>query len=295
MHNLIVILGPTASGKSALGVQLAIKFHGVVISADSRQVYRGLNLGTGKVSKKEMSGVPHYLLDVASPKGQYSVDRYVRDVRRALKKIPTTTPVFLIGGSPFYIDALTKPASFSSVQPNQALRRRLEKKSTVFLLALLKKKDPVRAKSIDQANRRRIIRAIEVAHGTSRAKGSHSRGIVLPKFRILKLGTKIPKPKLHNNIATRVDRRLHQGMIEEVRQLHHQGLSWKRLDAFGLEYRYIATYLQKYITKEEMITQLNSAIRHFAKRQMTWWKRDQEIHWVTPVRATLLVKKFLRP
>ncbi len=289
-RQLIIILGPTASGKSALGVRLAKKFHGVIISADSRQVYSGLNLGTGKVTKREMDGVPHFLLDVAAPRGQYSVDRYVRDVARVLQHIPARTPIFLVGGSPFYIDALTKPGAYSPVPPNPALRRRLEKKSTPLLIAMLKKKNPERAKTIDPANRRRLIRAIEVANDKKTRTFP-----VLPPFDILQLGTKISKPKLHTNIARRVDRRLQAGMINEVRQLHRQGLSWKRLDAFGLEYRYLAAYLQKNITKPEMVAQLNSAIRHFAKRQMTWWKRDQDIVWVTPTQAIPLVKKFLRP
>lgn len=288
-HQLIIILGPTASGKSALGIRLAKKFHGVVISADSRQVYRGMDLGTGKVTKREMSGVPHFLLDVAVPRGQYSVDRYVRDVVRVLKIIPVSTPIFLVGGSPFYIDALTKPDSYSPVPPNPVLRRRLAKRPTSLLIALLKKKDPKRAATIDQANRRRLIRAIEVASVKHAPKSP-----ALPTFHILTLGTKISKSKLHRNIAQRVDQRLRQGMINEVRRLHQQGLSWKRLDAFGLEYRFIAAYLQEKITKAEMITQLNSAIRHFAKRQMTWWKRDQEIHWISPTQAAPLVKKFLQ-
>lgn len=288
-YYIIVLLGPTASGKSSLGVQLAKKFHGVVISADSRQVYRGLDLGTGKITKQEMVGVPHYMLDVASPTGQYSVDRYVRDVQKTLKKISRGTPVFLVGGSPFYIDALTKPNSYSPVPPNSVLRRRLEKKTTDQLLAILKKKDPARLQTIDRANRRRIIRAIEVASAKHLPEA-----LVLPKFHILKLGTKISKQRLHRNIAVRVDQRLKQGMVNEVRRLHARGLSWKRLEAFGLEYRYIALFLQKKITKAEMMTQLKSAIRNFAKRQMTWWKRDQTIQWVTASQAAPLVKKFLQ-
>ena len=290
MYNLIIILGPTASGKSSLGVRLAKKFHGVIISADSRQVYRGLDLGTGKITKREMAGVPHYLLNVAAPTGQYSVDRYVRDVLRVLKKIPATTPVFLVGGSPFYIDALTKPNSYSPVPPNLVLRRRLEKLSTSLLIMLLKKKNPARAKTIDLANRRRLIRAIEVASVKHPPKTQ-----ALPTFRVLKLGTKISKPKLHRNISARVDQRINAGMINEVRRLHQHGLPWKRLDAFGLEYRYITTHLQGKITKQEMIVQLNSGIRNFAKRQITWWKRDQAIQWITPAQAAPLVKKFLRP
>ncbi len=298
MHQLIVILGPTASGKSTLGIILAKKFQGVIISGDSRQVYRGMDLGTGKVTKKEMMGVPHYLLDVASPKSQYSVAQYVRDVIRVLKKIPPMSPIFLVGGTPFYIDALTKPDSFSSVPPNPALRQRLEKKTTVQLVALLKKKNPTRLQNIDIANRRRLIRAIEISsHQSPPGKGgaAHRAGVVeLPKFRILKLGIAIDKQLLHKNIARRVESRMRQGMVREVQRLHKHGVSWNRLDALGLEYRWLSRYLRGQLTKPEAVVQLKSSIRHFAKRQMTWWKRDQEIRWVkNQSQASNLVKNHL--
>src|SRR4029078_4516477 len=125
-------------------ITLAKKYHGVVISADSRQVYRGMDIGTGKITKKEMKGVPHFLLSVASPKSQYSVARYVRDVSKVIKKTSPSTPIFLLGGSPFYIDALTKPNAFSSVPPNPTLRRRLAKKTTTQLVTRLRQLDPKR-------------------------------------------------------------------------------------------------------------------------------------------------------
>ncbi len=309
MRKLIIILGPTASGKSALGVRLAKKFHGVVISADSRQVYRGLDLGTGKITKREMRGISHYLLDVASPRGQYAVNRYVRDVHRVLKKIPPKTLIFLVGGSPFYIDALTKPNTYSPVPPNPALRRRLEKISTSRLIGQLHRLAPQRLSTIDTANHRRLIRAIEIATVTTPPArgGAASRfptpgGITrtgavgeLPQFRILKIGLSVPKAKLHRNIDRRVDQRMRQGMLNEVRRLHHQGVSWSRLDAFGLEYRYLGKILRGTLTRTDAIDKLKSATHDFAKRQMTWWKRDQSIHWVTPTQATPIVKRFLRP
>lgn len=288
-HTLIVILGPTASGKSSLGVKLAQRFHGVVISADSRQVYRGMDIGTGKITKREMRGVPHYLLDVASPRTQYSVAKYVRDVTKIIRRMPVTTPIFLVGGSPFYIDALTKPNSFSPVPPNPALRRRLAGWSNARLVARLQKINPARLSKIDTANRRRIIRAIEIA--------SHKGKIMspsLPAMRVLKIGIQLPKKTLHRNIDQRVDQRMKRGMVYEVRKLHQRGLSWKKLDAFGLEYRFLSRFLRGQLAKPAAVEQLKSATHDFAKRQMTWWKRDADIHWIrTQSSAAKLVRTFL--
>jgi len=298
MNNVIVILGPTASGKSALGVQLAKKFGGVILSADSRQVYRDMDIGTGKITVKEMDGVPHFLLDVASPRSQYSVARYVREASRIIKKIPTTQPIFLVGGSPFYIDALTKPNSFSPVPPNAALRRRLVELSSTTLLQRLEKLDPRRASTIDIHNRRRLIRAIEIASYSSPPRGggvAHRAGVVeSPPMRILKIGIQINQKTLYKNIDHRVDGRMKHGMTQEVARLHAEGLSWKKLEAFGLEYRFLSQYLQDQLSKQEAIEQLKHAIHHFAKRQMTWWKRDQEIHWITKkIQAEKIIRPFL--
>lgn len=288
-HSIIVILGPTASGKSALGVSLAKRFHGVVISADSRQVYRGLDLGTGKITKREMRGVLHYLLDIASPRTTFSVARYVRHAAHVIRRIPVQQPIFLVGGSPFYIDALTKPDSYSPIPPNPGLRRRLAAVSTTQLRAHLKRLDPARATVIDPANRRRLIRAIEIAsvrHPPS--------AIALPPMRVLRIGIKMEKTALRRRIDRRVDARMRAGMLAEVRRLHTHGLSWKKLDNLGLEYRFLSRRLRGILKPPQADQQLKSAIRDFAKRQMTWWKRDDDIHWVTnPAQASGLVTTFL--
>lgn len=281
--NIIVILGPTASGKSALGVTLAKKFGGVVISADSRQVYRGLDIGTAKITRREMRGVPHYLLDVASPRSQYSVARYVRDVQRFLKTIAERTPIFLVGGSPFYIDAVTRPGSHSSVPPNPKRRKGLEKKSNNQLRSMLKRLNPDRAKNIDWHNKRKVIRAIEVAlfrppPRPELAEGRRGTGVVEP-LNILKLGLNPPRQKLFRVIDHRIDQRWNR-MLDEVRKLHSHGLSWTRLDGFGLEYRYVSRYVRGKMNKDEAVHQLKTASHDFVRRQMTWWKRDKDIHWV---------------
>lgn len=292
-RSLIVLLGTTASGKSTLGVRLAKRFRGVVISADSRQVYRGLNIGTGKITKREMRSVSHYLLDVASPRSQYSVARYVRDMQRILKKLNPATPVFLVGGSPYYIDAATKPGSFSSVPPNIALRKRLETKTIQHLTKCLTVLDPSRRHTIDLRNKRRLIRAIEIAEATK--NDPNTKSVLVPSLRVLKLGMTLPRPILYRTIDGRVDRRIRQGMIAEAVRLHRNGLPWKRMEELGLEYRFMSRYLRGALDKAAMIAQLKTAIHHFAKRQMTWYKRDPDIHWIRNAQeAEKCVRSFLQ-
>ncbi len=292
-RSLVILLGTTASGKSALGVDLARKFGGIVISADSRQVYRGLDIGTGKMTKREMRDVPHHLLDVASPRSQYSVAHFVRDAQRVLETLEPGVPVFLVGGSPFYIKALTEPESFSRVPPHPARRRQLEKKSIRQLAERLIVLDAHRAASVDSHNKRRLIRALEIAEG--RRKNMNTKSVHPPFFRILKLGLTLPRPALYRAIDERVEKRLKQGMIREVQRLHENGLSWKRMEELGLEYRYISRFLRGILNKTAMAVQLKNAIHHFAKRQMTWFKRDPSIHWIRSEReAHRLVAAFLR-
>lgn len=275
--NIIVIVGPTASGKTSLSIELAKKFNGEVISADSRQVYRGLDLGTGKVTQEEMRGIPHHLLDVADPREQYTAHDFVRDASKAISDITSRGCLPIIAGGTFlYIDALLGRFSMPEVSPNHELRQKLEMLTTEKLFEMLKEKDATRAEHIDRANRRRLIRALEVieALGTvpaPRTDESHN---------VLTLGIAIDRDTLHHNIHTRLIERLKNGMIEEVEKLHACGLSYERMDELGLEYRYIAKFLQGEISREKMIELIDTKSRQFAKRQMTWLKRDKTIHWV---------------
>lgn len=291
-RDIIVILGPTASGKSRLGVRLAKKFHGIIISADSRQVYRGLNIGTGKIPKKERHGIPHFLLDVAPPRSQYSVARYARDVQRVLKNIPLSTPVFLVGGSALYIKAVTEPGWIANVPPNPKLRRRLEKMTTAQLVNLLRQKLPERILTIDRANRRRLIRAIEVAVSMpSPELGRAARGRL---HSMLKIGLAVPRATQFRRIDRQIAHRLRRGMIRETMGIHRQGVSWKRIEALGLEYRVLVQHLRGQLTRAEAETKMRTVTHDFARRQTTWWKHDQDIRWVTSDQQALrLCRKFL--
>lgn len=273
---IVVIVGPTASGKTSLSITLAKKFDGEVISADSRQVYRGLNLGTGKVTKEEMSGVPHHLLDVAEPQNTYTVSDFVDEARQAIADIVSRGKLpIIVGGSFFYIDALLGKISTPRIPPNEMLREDLEKKSNEELYDLLKTKDERRAKEIDSKNKRRLVRALEIIEAVGAVPETQS----VELYDTCTVGIKIPKEKLHENIHTRLFARVDEGMIEEVEQLHTEGLSYDRMEKLGLEYRYIASYLQGLVGKEEMLEELETKIRQYAKRQMTWLKRDADIKW----------------
>jgi len=349
-NKIIVILGPNASGKSELAVKLAKKFNGEIISADSRQVYKGLDIGSGKVPRdrpisfeKDSSeylyrGIPHHLLDVASPKRVFTVAQYQKLAKKALKDILKRGKIPIIcGGTGFYIDALIYDYQFPKVPPQPKLRKELEKKTTEELFAQLQKLDPERAKNIDRHNKRRLVRAIEIILITNKPVPLLNNIRVNPRiyprqsaYGVLKIGIKKSPEELKKLIKKRLLKRLKMGLIDEVRRLHYQqGLSWQRLDDLGLEYRYVSRYLRqqaqinadpeaeparygasptqtdaekKKILKkleQEMIETLNREIYRYAKRQMTWFKRDKEIYWINPrtkkgfQRIIKICKKFL--
>lgn len=304
LPKLIVVLGPTASGKSDLAVALALRLRsgqakkfgingGEIISADSRQVYRGMNIGTGKITKREMRGIPHCLLDVASPKRRFSAAQYKILAQKETKEILAKRKIPIIcGGTGFYIQAITENLQIPNVKPDLKLRARLEKKATNYLYEKLQKLDPRRAENIDPQNRRRLIRAIEIVKTTGQA---------VPKletkrlYDVLYIGIKKSPQELKKLIGQRLQKRLRQGMIKEVEKLRRTGVSWKRFDDFGLEYRWIAKFLQKKISRKEMILRLQKEIEHYAKRQMTWFKKNKGILWIdNKVEAENAVTEFMK-
>jgi len=291
---IIVILGPTSSGKSEMAVRLAQKFKGEIISADSRQVYKEMNLGTGKVTKKEMGNIPHHLLSIASPKRRFTVVQYKNLALKSINKILHKNKVPVIcGGTGFYIQALVDGLIFPEVKPDWKLRRKLEKKTVDELLKQLKTLDPERIKTIEKKNKRRLIRAIEIV---TKAKSP------IPLLRkspihcdVLIIGIKKEKEEIKKLIKKRLKRRFDKGMVAEIKKLRKQGVSWKRLEEFGLEYRWIAKFLQKKISYNQMLESLQKDSEHFSNRQMTWFKRDKRIKWVEKYKeAKSLTQKFLK-
>lgn len=293
MLKLIAVIGPTSSGKSDLAVKIARKFNGEVISADSRQVYKGMDIGTGKITKREMKGVPHYLLDVASPKKRFTVVEYRKLALKAIDKIfkKGKIPV-LCGGTGFYIQAVIDGISIPEVKPDWKLRKKLEMKTTEELFRHLKKLDPKRARNIDKKNKRRLIRALEIVIKTKRPVGAIKKHL-LP-CPILIIGIRKNPEELKRLIRKRLSKRLLQGMILEVKRLQKSGVSWKKLEEFGLEYRFIAQYLQDKINYQGMVEKIQKESEQFAKRQMTWFKSDKRIRWIDNYsQAEKLVKTFL--
>lgn len=292
-YKILIIVGPTSSGKSDLAVRLAKKFNGEIISADSRQVYKGMDIGTGKITKKEMQNISHYLLDVASPKKIFTVVQYRKLALQAIRKIFKKGKMPIIcGGTGFYIQSVLDGINIPAVKPDWKLRKKFEDATAEELFEKLKKLDKKRAKTIDKNNKRRLIRALEIVIKTKKPVPDFQKN-PLP-YPTLIIGVKKEQRELNDLIKKRLLKRLKMGMVNEVKNLHKNSVSWKRLEEFGLEYRYLALYLQDKIPYQEMLEILQKEIEHFAKRQMTWWKGDKRIIWIENFKkAEALTQQFL--
>ncbi len=290
---IVVILGQTATGKSDFAVEIAKNIKGEVISADSRQVYEGMDLGTGKITKKEMQKVPHHLLDVASPSATFSVSKYKKMSDKKITEISKNGNIPIIcGGTGFYIDAVIDDVVLPAVKPDKKLRKELEKKSKEELFLILKKLDENRAETIDRNNPVRLIRAIEIAKALGSVPALKKSDD--SKYDVIKIGLALPDDILKERIYKRLHARIKSGMIKEVQDLYNRGISWRKLENFGLEYRYCAQFIQGKFgdtnpttlklrgAREEMIEKLNTEIWHYAKRQKTWFKRDANTLWIDP-------------
>jgi tRNA dimethylallyltransferase len=278
---LVVILGPTAAGKSALGIALAQRFNGEIVSADSRQVYRGLDIGTAKVTPAEQALVPHHLLDVSNAQDIYTVSQFQHDAIAAIDDILARgRQPFLVGGSPHYIQAVVDNLDIPQVPPQPKLRAELEARSLPDLLTQLEELDPQSAATIDRNNPRRILRALEVCLVTNKPF-SEQRGLSQPLYNNLILGIQWPRDVLYRRIDVRIDERMKQGLIEEVEDLLARGLAHERLEAMGLEYRFVGRWLRREFTDEaEMVQRLKYATHDFVRRQLSWFRKDQRILWI---------------
>ena len=292
LPKLIVIEGTNASGKSSLGVELAARFSGEIVSADSRQVYRRLNLGSGKITAEEMKGVPHHLLDVRNPGEFFSMADFQRLAYEAIDGILQREHVpFLVGGTGLYVDAVADGYELSEKAPDHGLRAYLETFETPELYGMLKQKLP--DTDIDPRNRHRVMRALERLEADDWHPAAKT-----PRYELLKLGVTWPREILKQRIVERLEKRLQEGMVDEVKALLDEGISEEFMIKLGLEYKYLTWYLTGKIGYEQMKEELGNAIKKFAKRQMTWFHRDPRIHWLNmqnspAAEAAELIKEFL--
>ncbi len=297
--SLVVVLGPTASGKTSLSIKLAKKFNGEIINADSRQIYREMNIGTAKIPGKIVhnkyiaSGLVHHLIDIKNPSQKFSVQLYknlvIKSARDIFKmgKLP-----FLVGGTGLYIKAVTDNLDIPKIKADWKLRKKLEKKSLEVLAKILIKKDPDALKFIDLKNKRRIIRALEVMDKSNK-KFSELRTSGKPIFFILEIGIKTGKNVLKKNISLRLKQQFDDGLEKEVRKLYKKyGSKAPGLQAIG--YQEFIKYFQHHFTKDETLSLIEQNTLNYAKRQMTWFKKDKRIEWVcSEKQAAKLIKKFI--
>src|SRR5712692_5870024 len=297
LPKLVVVLGPTASGKSGSGITLAQCFHGEIVSADSRQVYHGLDIGTAKVTPEERALIPHHLLDVVDPREIYTVAQFQREAIAAINDILARDhQPFLVGGSPHYIQAVIDNLEIPHIEPQPELRAQLAARPLAELLAQLEELDPQSASTIDRNNPRRVIRALEVCL-VSGKPFSEQRKVAAPLYTSLLLGIQWPREVLYQRIDRRVDERMQQSMVQEVRDLLEQGVSHERLEALGLEYRFISRWLRgEFASEAAMVERLKYAIHDFTRRQLTWFRKDKRIVWLEGddlIRAKEEVEGFL--
>lgn len=287
MNKVLVILGPTATGKTDLSLHLAEKFNGELVSADSRQVYTGLDIGTGKMPAKfqiekangywVISGIRIWMYDVVNPKGQYNVARFTKDATIIISNIHKRGKLpILVGGTGLYIKALLEGFSNLVIPVDKKLRKNLEKQTLSQLQEQLKKVSPKRWRKMnysDRQNPRRLIRAIELS-GIQRIKFKR------PNYKTFKIGLTAPREILYLRIDERILSRINQGMIGEANNLHKKGLSLKRMKQLGLEYRVLADFLSgKIKEKDGLVNILKGKIHNFAKRQITWFKKEKDVNW----------------
>lgn len=287
MNNIICIAGPTASGKTALAVELAKRLGGEVISCDSMQIYRDMNIGTAKPTKREMQGIPHYMLDVAHPSEDFSVSRYCELADPILQDILSRRKTAIIaGGTGLYMDALIKGNTFAPC-PSTGMREKLEQQADSegmeAMLALLSSIDPEAAAKLHLADRKRIIRALEVYYETGETITAHNlkTQAIPPKYTPLWFALEdTDRQDLYDRIDSRVDKMLEDGLLEEIRMLLDRGIPEKCTAMQAIGYKEFIDYLAGRCSLAEATELVKQASRHYAKRQLTWFRRNKAIYWL---------------
>jgi tRNA dimethylallyltransferase len=297
--NLVVILGPTASGKTELAARLAWDLHGEIISADSRQVYRGMDIGTGKDLNQYIINaqkIQYHMIDVVDPESEFNLFEFQKGFYKIFSRIQNNSNLpILTGGTGLYLQAVLSGYEMPDATPDQELRKELDQKTIDELKAILFTFKPHLHNKTDLENKQRLIRVIEIERARN---NKNSKQDQRPAIDAAVFGISWERSILRQRITSRLEERLKQGMIEEVESLHAAGLSWSRLDSFGLEYRYVSQYLQNRFSFDEMKSKLNTAIHQFAKRQETWFRRMERngiaIKWIQTNEYELLKESVIK-
>ena len=283
---VIVICGPTASGKTALSIQLAKKIDGEIVSCDSMQIYKEMNIGTAKPTLEEMQGIKHYMIDTISPEQRYSVADYKKDAKKAIREIIEKGKVpIVVGGTGLYVDSLIYEIEYPNIEFDEKYRQQLEKQAGENGLEDLYKEaekiDPEAMKKISENDKKRIIRVLEIYHakGYNKTEQERKSREKEPEFDYLVYGLNMPREKLYERINLRVDLMIEQGLIEEVENIYNK---YKKFPTAmqGLGYKEVVEYLNGDLTKEEMIEKIKQETRRYAKRQMTWFKKNKQTIWL---------------
>lgn len=286
-ENLFILIGPTAIGKTALSIDLAKKLGGEIISADSMQIYKFMDVGTAKIKNSEMNGIPHYLVDIVYPDEEYTVANYQRDARNLITEINSKNRLpMVVGGTGLYINSLVYNLNFTRIPPNHEYRRELdeiaERYGDSHLHDRLKEIDEGSSKTISQNDRKRIIRALEIYKLTGKTMSEYNKDFrrELDSYNLSMVCLNMDRKKLYNRIDNRVDIMIENGLVEEVKSLLNRGYDKSLVSLKAIGYKEIIMYLEDEITLDYAIDKIKQGSRNYAKRQLTWFRRDRRIKWI---------------
>lgn len=285
--NLFILVGPTASGKTSVSIELAKKLNGEIISADSMQIYKHMDIGTAKVTPEEMEDIPHYLIDIVYPDEEFTVADYKENAEKFIADINSRKKLpIVVGGTGLYVNSLVYDLNFTQVPPNEEIRNRLEsladKYGNEYIHKMLEKIDNESYNKINVMDRKRIIRAIEIYEVTGKPMSEQNKNFRKPidKYNLVVVGLNMDREKLYERINLRVDKMVEEGLVEEVSKLLEMGYNKDLVSMQGIGYKEIISYLEGELTLEESLELIKKGTRNYAKRQLTWFRRDKRIKWV---------------
>lgn len=285
--DLLVLIGPTAVGKTSLSIDLAKKIDGEIISADSMQIYKYMNIGTAKVKREEMENIPHHLINIVYPDEEFTVADYKRNAEKYINKINELGKIpVVVGGTGLYINSLVYELRFTNVEANEDFRHKYNELADTcgneYIHNELYKIDKVSAKRINPNDRKRVIRALEIYHETGKPMSYYNKNFrrEIDKYNLVMIGLTMDRAVLYSRINKRVDDMIKEGLVEEVEKLLNMGYNKELVSMQGIGYKEIVSYLEGNICLDKAIEALKRNTRRFAKRQLTWFKRDKRIHWI---------------